>query len=440
MKLHDAYYEEERSSGSNKMTYIYMLLIMSVVILGVMALVFWSNQSKTKSDGSGYAAAVAQKEAKAAETSKKMEANASESVISESKLTSNDLDIWSLPDTGREKKSSTANKNNGTVTNQTTGETVVDGSSTASDGTNQSKTADEISNGKTSVYDMTNKENLDGEKTGEQNEEKKNERDQADDEEEDDDEDDVTSIQVKHADGTKEWVEVNEDIPKNKYDYKNLTYDKPLMNYREDGKLVSKCGVDISANQGEVDFSKLKSAGCDFVMIKVGARGYSSGRIVTDANLEDNLKAAKKAGLDIGVYFCSQALNKSEAREEADELMDAISGYSIKYPIAFVMENVDDDMARIEALEQTDRTQIAKAFLNRVEDAGYTPMIYGDKEWLLTMVDMEELQDYEVWFAQDSDEPEYPYEFGMWQYDSDASIKGIQGDAAMSISFKDYAK
>lgn len=434
MKLHDDYYEEERSSGS-KMTYIYMLLIMSAVILGVTALVFWSNQSKSKSDGSGYAAAVAQKEAKAAETSKKMESNASESVISESKLTSNDLDIWSLPDTGREKKSSKSNKNNGTVTNQTTGETVVDGSETASDSTSQSKTADEISNGKTSVYDMTNKENIDKEK----NEEKDEDRNKND-EDEEDEEDDVTSIQVKHADGTKEWVDINEDIPRNKYDYANLTYDKPLMNYREDGKLVSKCGVDISANQGEVDFSKLKSAGCDFVMIKAGARGYSSGRIVTDANLEDNLKAAKKAGLDIGVYFCSQALNKSEAREEADELMDAISGYTIKYPIAFVMENVDDDMARIEALEQADRTQVAKAFLNRVEDAGYTPMIYGDKEWLLTMVDMEELQDYEVWFAQDSDEPEYPYEFGMWQYDSDASIKGIKGDAAMIISFKDYAK
>ena len=56
------------------------------------------------------------------------------------------------------------------------------------------------------------------------------------------------------------------------------------------------------------------------------------------------------------------------------------------------------------------------------------------------MVDMEELQDYDVWFAQDSDKPEYPYEFGMWQYDSDASIKGISGDAAMIMSFKDYAK
>ncbi len=439
MKLHDDYYEEEHSSGS-KITYVYMLLIMSVVILGVTALVFWANQSKSKSDGSGYAAAVAQKEAKAAETSKKMEANASESVIAESKLTSDDLDIWELPSTGREKNSSNSNKNNGTVTNQTTGETVIDGSASSS-GTSQSQTADELSNGKTSVYDMTNKEDLNGDQKSDSDTDKeKSEKDDKEDNEEEEEDDDEKSIQVKHSDGTKEWVEINEDIPQNKYDFKNLTYEKPLMNYREDGKIVSKCGVDISANQGEVDFSKLKSAGCDFVMIKVGARGYSSGNIVTDVNLEDNLKAAKKAGLDIGVYFCSQAVNKSEAREEADELMDAISGYNIKYPVAFVMENVDDDMARIEALDQAERTQIAKAFMDRVEDAGYTPMIYGDKEWLLTMVDMEDLQDYEVWFAQDSDEPEYPYEFGMWQYDSDASIKGIKSDAAMILSFKDYAK
>lgn len=142
----------------------------------------------------------------------------------------------------------------------------------------------------------------------------------------------------------------------------------------------------------------------------------------------------------MGYIFCSQAINRSEAREEADELLDAISGYSVKYPVAFAMETVVDDMARIESLGMTERTQIAKAFMNRIEDAGYQSMIYGDKEWLLTMVDMEELQEYDVWFAQDSDEPEYPYEFGMWQYDSDASIKGINGDATMIMSFKDYAK
>lgn len=434
MKLHDDYYEEEHGSGS-KITYVYMALIMSAVILGVTALVFWANQSQSRSDGSGYAAAVAQREAKAAEASRKTEASASESVIAESKLTSDDLDIWTLPDTGREKNSSTSSKNNGTVTNQTTGETVVDGSASSSGSTDKSKTADELANGKTSVYDMTTKEDLDGDKKSDT--EKADEDEKKEDEEE---EDKVTRIQVKHADGTKEWVDISEDIPRNKYDFSKLTYQKPLMNYYEDGKLVSKCGVDISANQGDVDFSKLKSAGCDFVMLKVGARGYSSGNIVSDEYFQDNLKAAKKAGLDIGVYFCSQAVSKSEAREEADEVLDAISGYSVKYPVVFVMENVDEDMARIEALDMTDRTQIAKAFMDRVEDAGYKPMIYGDKEWLLTMVDMEELQDYDVWFAQDSDEPEYPYEFGMWQYDSDATIKGVTGDAALIMSFKDYAK
>ena len=428
MKLHDDYYEEEHGSGS-KITYVYMALIMSVVILGVTALVFWANQSKTNSNGGGYAAALAQKEAKEAEANKKQEANASESIIAESKLTSDDLDIWTLPDTGREKNnSSQSGGNNGTVTNQTTGETVVDGSGNASDSTEQGKTANELTNGQTSVYDMTTKENLSGEKESETEEE------------DDDEKDEVTSIQVRHADGTKEWVDVNTDISRNKYDYSNLKYQKPFMNYYEDGKVVSKSGVDISANQGDVDFTKLKNAGCDFVMLKAGSRGYSSGNIVSDANFRDNLKSAKKAGLDIGVYFCSQAVSKAEAREEADEILDVISGYSVKYPVAFVMENVDGDMARIEALDMTERTQIAKAFMNRIEDAGYKAMIYGDKEWLLTMVDMEELQDFDVWFAQDSDEPEYPYEFGMWQYDSDASIKGISGDATLIMSFKDYAR
>ena len=159
-----------------------------------------------------------------------------------------------------------------------------------------------------------------------------------------------------------------------------------------------------------------------------------------DEKYKDNLKAAKKAGLDIGVYFCSQAVNKSEAREEADELLDAIADYDVKYPVAFVMETVEGDMARIEALNMEDRTSVAKAFLDRVYDEGYTPMLYGDKEWLLTMLDMERLSDYDVWYAQDSKEPDYPYEFGMWQYDSNTSVNGVSGKVAMSMSFTGYSK
>jgi GH25 family lysozyme M1 (1,4-beta-N-acetylmuramidase) len=232
---------------------------------------------------------------------------------------------------------------------------------------------------------------------------------------------------------------LDDNIARNNYDYANLTSKSPLMTYSENGTVVSKCGVDISSNQGEVDFTKLKNAGVNFVMIKIGARGYSSGNIVLDTNYEDNIKAAKKAGLNIGVYFCSQAVSKSEAREEADTVIDAIENYTITYPVAFVMENVTDDMARIEALDTSERTQIAKTFMDRVESAGYKSMLYGDLEWLMTYVDMSTLSDYDVWYAQDGSKPSYPYQFGMWQYNTNATVSGIDSKATMILSFRDYA-
>jgi GH25 family lysozyme M1 (1,4-beta-N-acetylmuramidase)/Tfp pilus assembly protein PilV len=414
MKLNDEYYEEEHGSGS-KLTYLYMVLIMSVVVLGVTALVFWVNQLRDKSDGSGYAAAVAQKQAMEAEANGQTTDANTLTNSSTDKLTSDQLDIWTLPDTGRSKTQT--GSGNGTVTNQTTGETVSDSSGGSGDKT---QTADELANGKTSVYDINEKETATSET------------------EEETETDEPSSITVKHADGTKEDVYLDENIDRNTYDYSNLTSKTPLMTYSEDQKTVSTCGVDISASLGDVDFSKLKSAGVDFVMIKIGARGYSSGNIVMDANYEDNLSAAKKAGLDIGVYFCSQAVTKAEAREEADAVLDAIDRYTIKYPVAFVMENVTDDMARIEALDTSERTQLAKTFMDRVANSGYTPAIYGDLEWLMTYVDMSSLTDYDVWYAQDGSKPDYPYQFSMWQYSSNSTIKGIDTKAAMILSFKKY--
>lgn len=424
MKLYDDndYNNEERGSGSN-MTFIYMALIMSTVILAVTALVFWANGSRHSSDGSGYRQAVAQREERLL-----AENNSSgvDNIVSGSTLTSDQLDIWTLPDTGRH-SSSSLNSGNGTVTNQTTGETVGGESSSERETTT---TADELVSGKTSVYDMAERENM-----SESDRENKEEE-----EEEDEDEEEITSIRVVHADGTKEWVDINKDLGRNTYKYDNLKYSNPIMRYIVNGKTASWFGVDISANQGEVDFSKLKKADVDFCMIRVGARGYSSGKIVMDEYFEDNLKGAANAKLNIGVYFCSQAVTRSEAREEAEVLLNAIEDYDVKYPVVFVMENITDDMARIEALDIKDRTKIAISFLDEIADAGYTPMLYGNLEWLLTMIDLEELNGYDIWYAEDGDEPKYPYEFGMWQYDSDGSISGIKVDVPMIMSFVDYSK
>ena len=424
----DDNYNEGRGSGSN-MTYIYMALIMSTVILGVTALVFWVNRSNSRSDGSGYAAAVAQREARENQMNNASAVNDSDRVVSSNKLTSDELDIWTLPDTGRESSSTNSNRNNGTVTNQTTGETVIDGSKDNT--TDKSTASTDDSEGKTTTYDMADRENL-------KDTDSDSEADKAKDEEEEEKERE-TRIRVIHSDGTKEWVDINEDLPASKYNFDNLKYQKPIMKYYKDGKPASWFGVSIDASQGEVDFDKLKKAGCDFCMIKIGARGYSSGRIVMDENYKTNLRNAYEAGLDIGVYFCSQAVTKSEAREEADVLMDAIGRYDIDYPIVFVMEDVEDDMPRIDALGVKEKSDIARAFMKEVADAGYTPMIYGDLEWLMTMVDMERLEGYDVWYSQDADEPDYPYEFGMWEYELNGSIKGVSGDVRMSISFVNYS-
>ena len=440
MKFNNDFYEEDTNSGPN-MTVIYMVLIMSTVILGVLAIVLWANKGMNHNNGSGYAKALAQKQEREQQTmiteGEVPAAASAGDTLTSGNLTSDQLDIWTLPDTGREKQTASSGRNNGTVTNQTTGEVVIGGSDSKDENT-KTATADELAKGKTSVYDMTEKENLKEDEKASKDSKKDDDKETKDDEE--DKEDDEDRIQITHSDGSKEWVDIDEDIKKNTYDFSNLKYQEPIMRYYVDGKVASCFGVDISSNLGDIDFEKLKNAGCEFCMIKIGSRGYSSGNIVFDEKYKDYLSGAKKAGLNIGVYFCSQAVSKNEAREEAEELIAAIEDYPVKYPVAFVMESIEDDMAGIEMLDTEERTKIAKAFMDEVKDAGYMPVLYGDKEWLLTMLDMEELEKYDVWYAQDGNKPDYPYEFKMWQYKSEGKVNGISQNVPLIMSFTDYSK
>ena len=120
---------------------------------------------------------------------------------------------------------------------------------------------------------------------------------------------------VQYADGEEEWVLISPYLPKHEYDFTKLVCQSDLMKYYENGKQTSYVGIDISKYQDYVDFVKVKKAGIDFVMIRVGARGYSSGQLVLDEYFSDNIKRATDAGLDVGVYFYSQAITKEEAIE-----------------------------------------------------------------------------------------------------------------------------
>jgi GH25 family lysozyme M1 (1,4-beta-N-acetylmuramidase) len=245
---------------------------------------------------------------------------------------------------------------------------------------------------------------------------------------------------VQYADGKEEWVLISPYLPKHEYDFTRLVCQSDIMKYYVDGKQTSYAGVDISKYQDYVDFVKLKKAGISFVMIRVGARGYGSGQLVLDENFSDNIKRASDAGLQIGVYFSSQAITEEEAIEEANMVLENIAEYRIEYPVAFDMEFASNDDARIDSLTRAEKTTIAKTFLDTISQAGYNAIIYGNKEWLIKEIDMSKLTAYDVWLSQMEDVPDYPYKFTMWQYKDDAVIDGISGYTNLNISFVDYSE
>ena len=121
-------------------------------------------------------------------------------------------------------------------------------------------------------------------------------------------------------------------------------------------------------------------------------------------------------------------------------VLENIKDYEITYPVAFDMEYIENDDSRIDSLSKSEKTEITKTFLDTIQNAGYKAMLYGDKEWLLKDIDLSKLTAYDVWFSQESDIPDYPYRFTMWQYTKKASIDGIAGYADLNISFIDYSE
>ncbi len=248
--------------------------------------------------------------------------------------------------------------------------------------------------------------------------------------------------QVTNRDGTEEWVMLNPYLKKNTYDFTNLEEKAGLRRYMENGKKISYVGVDLSKQNGDVNFNSMKAAGVDYVMIRLGGRGYSTGQISLYENFKKNIEGAAAAGLDIGVYFYSQAISQEEAIQEVNFVIQNLEPYraNVKYPIAFDMEFVANDTARIDSLTKDEKTNIATSFLESVKAAGYVPMIYGDKEWLIKEIDLARLQSYDVWLVQEQELPDYPYQFTMWQYSTEGVVNGVSGDANLNISFVGYSQ
>lgn len=247
---------------------------------------------------------------------------------------------------------------------------------------------------------------------------------------------------ITNRDGSEEWVLISPYLTKNTFDFTKMEDKAGLKRYMENGRKTSYVGVDISKHTGKVYFPSLKAAGVDYVMIRLGSRGYSTGQITLDENFKENIEGAIEAQLDVGVYFYSQAISQDEAVQEANFVVQNLEPYRgrVKYPIAFNMGFVSNDKSRIEGLSREDKTAVTVSFLDAVRAAGYVPMVYGDKEWLIKEVDLTKLQDYDVWLSQEEEIPDYPYRYAMWQYNTDGVLNGIDGGADLNICFVNYSE
>lgn len=245
---------------------------------------------------------------------------------------------------------------------------------------------------------------------------------------------------IKNDSREEEWVSINPYLRAHAYDFTGLVYQEPVMEYYEESRKASYLGADLSERNGEVDFGRLKKAGVEFVMLKLGGRGYGSGQLMMDARFEENIQKALEAELDVGVYFYSQAVNETEVLEEANFVYQALQDYEITYPVAYYMELPANDTSRIEGLTREQKTKMATTFMDALRNAGYKTILYGTKEWFLLKVDLNKLQSYDIWLSQQKDVPDYPYQFVMWRYKTDAKLNGVEGSVDLNLCFVDYSQ
>ena len=344
-----------------------------------------------------------------------------------------------------------------------------------------------------------------------------------------------TKTKVTLPDGTEQWVMINAFLKTNSYKEEGFVYKNPMMKYYTEGKSESMQGLMLDESDGTVDFALLKEAGIKFVMLRYGYRGYETGELKKDECFEDNLTAAKGAGIQIGVYFESAATTEEEAIEEAKftllglsqdpratdmlnaqaatdgqtqqqtteqtttdttqqtetqqdtsgetttegegtDLTDQViveeigeqiqpdatpqpeiepetvaqqaanvtvaeikKSSDITYPVAVKIGAPANHKSRTDTLPKSMLTLTANTYLKLIAEAGYKPMVWGDKYFLLRRLDLTRLdQGIEVSLEQSGEKPDYPYEFSLWQYQSDGKLSGKKEDAKMMISFVDY--
>ena len=194
-------------------------------------------------------------------------------------------------------------------------------------------------------------------------------------------------------------------------------------------------GIDISKHNGNIDWNAVKNSGVQYVILRCGYRGSASGVLVEDQKFKSNIQGATAAGLKVGIYFFSQAVNEVEAVEEASMTLSLIKNYRITYPVYIDVESAN---GRADGISKAARTSVINAFCQTIRNSGYTPGLYANKNWLTEKINTGALGGCKIWLAQYVAAPTYAGRYEMWQYSSRGSIAGIKGNVDLNVSYMGY--
>ena len=207
-----------------------------------------------------------------------------------------------------------------------------------------------------------------------------------------------------------------------------------IYSFSSSGVLGHKArGIDVSKFQGTIDWNAVAADGITFAIIRCGYRGYGSGALVEDATFRRNIQGATAAGIQVGVYFYSQAIDEAEAVEEASMVLSLVQGYSLPYGVYFDTEKVAGDTGRADGISAAQRTANAVAFCETIRNAGYTPGVYSYASWFYNSLNFANISKYRTWIAQYRDTLDFAYSYNIWQYSSQGSVSGIKGNVDMNL-------
>ena len=205
------------------------------------------------------------------------------------------------------------------------------------------------------------------------------------------------------------------------------------------GVKAAAVGVDVSTYNENIDWERAKAQGIDFAIIRVGGRGWTSGGIYADLRCEAYLRGADKAGLQLGVYFYSTAINEAEAVAEADYVLRVLKGRQLALPVFYDVEMSGEfPKGRADQLSSAERTKIALAFCQRIESAGYEAGVYSGRYFFMRSIDRKAMSRYTLWLAaytKDGMPPDFALDYRLWQFTDRGNVDGILCGTDMNVMF-----